>query len=272
VQWVFALCNVIDSLEEGERKDEGYLLTGSEVLQQAMDISNVMQKYFIVSKSEIVWKLSTDLSKVLVEESRQIDAIEAYAALSQLEFKARQANCDSKEDLLSLSQTLETLESCINLSESLISSDYASIGRTMNCGSILVSVFSNQRQLPKFKLSLLEALVKSAEKSFKLLNSDGVLTQSSSTLVNYRAPAKELVLVYGFRAASRMSESLDRCEFLSAKQNSRFRKMLDALQGYADELIEEMLEFWSTTSNQESRAWSAEPRFLQTLLIKVYAS
>jgi len=220
----------------------------------------------------VVWKLSADLRGVLIEESRQIDAIEAFAAFSQLEVLARQVNCDSKDDLLFLSQVLEDLELCINLEESLISSDYASIGRTMNCGAILASVFSHQRQLPKFKVSLLEALVKSAEKSFKLLNSEAVLTKSAGGLANYRIPAKELVLVYGFRAASGMSESLDRCEFLSAKQNSRFRKMLVTLQANAEELIDEMLEFWSTISNQESRSWSAEPRFLQTLLIRVYAS
>jgi len=50
IQWVFALSDVIASSEDGEQKSEGYLLARSAALRQAMDIANVVQKYFIVSK------------------------------------------------------------------------------------------------------------------------------------------------------------------------------------------------------------------------------
>jgi hypothetical protein len=273
VQWIFALNCVLETLvveKGGERKES---INAVEIMKQGIDIAAVLRKYFLKNAKvrKLVWKWNVDLTSVLVDDARQIDAVEAYTALLQLDQRARQISADSKEELFVLLQAIEDFESSVSISDSLVTSDYTSLGRIMNCVAVLGSVFSTQQRISPFKASLLESLVKNVEKSFKLLSSEMMLNPvRSASLANYRSPAKELLLVFGLRSLMKVSESLDRYEFLSSRTIGRFRKMFNSIRDSASELTDEMLEFWSTDVYQESQSWIGERRSLQILLLRVH--
>eukprot|EP00475_Leptophrys_vorax_P045881 TRINITY_DN9682_c0_g2_i1.p1 TRINITY_DN9682_c0_g2~~TRINITY_DN9682_c0_g2_i1.p1 ORF type:complete len:393 (+),score=103.98 TRINITY_DN9682_c0_g2_i1:116-1294(+) len=285
VVWMLAL-NAIMEIVLGDDEEhklveatEKATVSLDQMLQQSLDLAVVLGKYFVIKgTNKVAWQLSEDLATVMIEDARQIDIVETYVALLKLEATVkRRVNCeahvaDTKEDLNVLSQVLEAFESSIN-GDSMISSDYASMGRLMLCVSGLGSILCSERRVVPFKVSLMESMVKSVEKSCKLIASEMMVNPvRSASLANYRSPGKELQLGMGFRGIVLVSEALDRYEFLSAKQVNRMKKSFQAIEEYAGELVDEVMEFWGTSSNQESMSWSCNARMFHLLQMRIYSS
>jgi hypothetical protein len=233
--------------------------------QWALELAKVASAAFIYVPStggakRIVWKMSIDLSRPLVNSMGQHDPLDGLITYQQLETTAKCFPGMLSE--LSLKKEIDEMGSmCVGRNWS--TEDALGIGGLLTDAYKLVQLIDIHNL---HETARLEALLSNIEYSLRAF-----VTQNQLNVpVEYRLAFRELGLAIGLHAISRMQKCIEQQpeHFTNAKQLLALLKKLSYFH-HIHELIE---SFWLEPGNQSIRTWKEHADINNVMLATSLAS
>ncbi len=216
--------------------------------QWAMELAKVAHTAFTYTPTtggpkRMVWKMSIDLSRPLVNSMGQHDPLDGLITYQQLEY----SNTRFKETPIALSLKKEIVEMATMCEgRSWVSEDALGIGGLLSDANKLVRLIANHYL---HKATRLEALLRDIEVSLHTFASHNPLHLG----VEYRLAFRELGLAIGLHAISRMQKTIEQQaeNFNNAK---KLESLLTRLSGFRS-LHKTIEDFWLEPDHQSVNTW-----------------
>jgi len=196
-----------------------------------------------IEPHRMVWKMSVDLSRILVPSMGQHDPLEGY--VSNLQLLATAA---------ALRQTagMSDLEADTRKYAAMLKRTELATADPLGIGGLLIDAWRLQQLMQAGAESdarLLDQLLQAAALGLRHFSRGNELEQPA----NYRLAFRELGLAIGLHALERMHQAIDR--EAGAAAPPRLRAQLEELMRYLP-LRDEIETFWLNPERQRSASWS----------------
>lgn len=240
-KWMLALCRVYQAVN-----DVRYLRWSVELAKTAHKAFTYVSD--VDGRKHLYWKMSIDLSRPLVPQEGQHDALDGLATYAELQLAMQNAQADLPNLNVEL---LDTLKMCRERDWSdWVTDDPLGIGELLCVSYRLVKLALNGvKKLAELINPVLEASYVSLR---AYLPKDIVYLPATSRLA-----FRELGLTIGLRAAQKLKEIPEK-HFIS-------QQLLEGILKFTW-LAERIEEFWLNPKNQETYSWQAHRNINMVML------
>ena len=240
-KWMLALCRVYQAVN-----DVRYLRWSVELAKTAHKAFTYVSD--VDGRKHLYWKMSIDLSRPLVPQEGQHDALDGLATYAELQLAVQNAQADLPNLNVEL---LDTLKMCRERDWSdWVTDDPLGIGELLCVSYRLVKLALNGvKNLAELINPVLEASYVSLR---AYLPKDIVYLPATSRLA-----FRELGLTIGLRAAQKLKEIPEK-HFIS-------QQLLEGILKFTW-LAERIEEFWLNPKNQETYSWQAHRNINMVML------